>query len=154
MTSNPLDTLVELAREARDKAGQLLAGERGNQQQLVTQLEVLGQYRQEYAQRLHTIMDEGIELGTLQNYQNFLASLDTAIGKARQSLADQQGKVLKCQQQWRQQQHKLSSYDTLASRREALWQRQSQRQEMRQQDEISNNLYLRERRQQASSDQD
>ena len=51
------------------------------------------------------------------NYQQFLASLDAALVRARQALTAQQKRVQQSQQHWQQEQRKLSSYDTLASRR-------------------------------------
>jgi len=43
--------------------------------------------------------------------------LDAALVRARQALTAQQKRVQQSQQHWQQEQRKLSSYDTLASRR-------------------------------------
>jgi len=95
MSHNQLDMLTDLARDARDQAGKLLAQERQTQQQTEAQLQSLNRY----------------------NYQQFLASLDAALVRARQALTAQQKRVQQSQQHWQQEQRKLSSYDTLASRR-------------------------------------
>lgn len=141
----PLDTLIDLAREARDTAGQMLASERRNQQQVETQLETLGQYRLEYAQRLQQAMFSGIDPATMHNYQAFLRSLDDALMRARKALDEQQQRVTKSQQHWQQQQQRLSSYDTLATRRADLAARQENRRDMRRSDEMTNNALLRQR---------
>ena len=96
MSHNQLDMLTDLARDARDQAGKLLAQERQTQQ--------------------HAMRD-GIDPATMYNYQQFLASLDAALVRARQALTAQQKRVQQSQQHWQQEQRKLSSYDTLASRR-------------------------------------
>ncbi|EPC04530.1 hypothetical protein L861_04195 [Litchfieldella anticariensis FP35 = DSM 16096] len=141
----PLDTLIDLARKARDNAGQTLASERQNQQQVETQLEALGRYRLEYAQRLQEAMFSGIDPATMHNYRAFLHSLDAALERARQALDEQQRRVENSQQHWRQQQRKLSSFDTLATRRTEQASRKENRREMRHNDEITNNTLLRQR---------
>ncbi|WP_458524991.1 flagellar export protein FliJ [Onishia taeanensis] len=141
--SLPLDTLTELAKEARDAAGQTLANERRSQQQASTQLDTLRRYRLEYATRLQDAMRKGIDPASLHNYQRFLASLDDAIERARAAVDDHAQRVEGCQQHWRQEQQRLSSYDTLASRRQQATRRVEQRQEQRHNDEMSNNSLLR-----------
>lgn len=147
MKSNSLAILCELAEEARTKAAQLLAGERRTQAQLQNHFETLGQYRVEYAARLNQCMDEGIDAVTLQDYRGFLDSLDEAIESAVKNLQLQAQRVTSSQQDWQTEQRRLSSFNTLVSRREAESQRVYQRSEMRQQDEIANNLFLRARQQ-------
>lgn len=145
MTSaSPLHTLIELAREARDKAGQLLAAERHNEAQLLTQLQTLNHYRQEYAGRLQQLLCTGIDPATLHNYQQFLGSLDASISRARQAINQQQQRVTAGQQHWQQQQQRLSSYTTLTQRRSVELQRQVLRHELRQSDELTTNALARQ----------
>lgn len=141
--SLPLDTLTELAREARDAAGQTLANERRSQQQAATQLDTLRRYRLEYATRMQNAMHNGIDPATLHNYQQFLASLDAAVDRARAALEDHSQRVEGCQQHWREEQKRLTSYDTLANRRQEKARRLEQRQEQRHNDEMSSNSLLR-----------
>lgn len=143
--ATPLDTLVDLARDARDQAGQALAGERRSEQQVAGQLESLGRYRLEYAQRLQQAMREGIDPATMRNYQRFLDSLDDALARARQALAAQQQRVGHSQAQWQQEQRKLSSYDTLVSRRAMQQSLQEQRRDLRANDDLVNGRLIRER---------
>lgn len=143
--SSPLDTLIELARGSRDQAGQALAQENRNEQQVAGQLESLRQYRLEYAQQLQQAMREGIDPATMRNYQQFLDSLDTALDRARQALETQQQRVGQRRAQWQQEQRKLSSYDTLASRRQEQQQRREARQELHLSDELVNGRLARAR---------
>lgn len=144
-SASPLNTLIELARGSRDQAGQALASERQNEHQVSGQLESLQQYRLEYAQRLQQAMRDGIDPATMRNYQQFLDSLDAALARAREALAAQQQRVGQRQAQWQQEQRKLSSYHTLASRREGQQRRQEARQEQRTSDELVNGRLARTR---------
>lgn len=141
--NNSLAILCELAEEARNKAAQLLAGERQSQAQLQSQLNTLCEYRVEYMARLNECMDQGIDAVALQDYWRFLDSLDRAIENAKQSLQVQAKRVTSRQEDWQVEQRRLMSFNTLASRRSAQIQKAEQRKEMRQQDEIASNLFLR-----------
>lgn len=144
----PLDTLTDLAREARDQAGQALASERNNERMVAQQLASLGTYRSEYAQRLQKAMCEGIDPATMQNYQQFLSALDDALARAKQALAAQQQRVLKTQKQWQNEQSRLSSYNTLSARRALREQVAENRREQRLNDEFVTNREVRRRLQQ------
>ena len=136
MSTSQLEMLTGLAKSARDQAGKVLAQERQTELQTTAQLQSLLSYRAEYAERLQKAMREGIDPATMYNYQQFLASLDAALSRARQALATQQASVQKSQQHWQQEQRKLSSYDTLASRRLLEEHRRSERQEQKTNDDL------------------
>ncbi|TVP50488.1 MAG: flagellar export protein FliJ [Halomonas sp.] len=136
MSTSQLEMLTDLARGARDQAGKLLAKERQTEQQTTAQLQSLVSYRAEYAERLQKAMREGIDPATMYNYQQFLASLDAALVRARQALAAQQASVQQSQKNWQQEQRKLSSYDTLASRRLLEEHRRSERHEQKTNDDL------------------
>ncbi|RUO23205.1 flagellar export protein FliJ [Aliidiomarina iranensis] len=141
--STALDTLTDLAKEARDKAGQLLATERTNEQQILAHQEMLVNYREEYAVQLQKLMLNGIDPVTLYNYRQFLMSLDESIQKASKALQQQSTLVDKSKQNWQQQQRKLTSYTTLNDRRAAAANRISARKEQLQTDEFANNQHVR-----------
>ncbi|PMR77710.1 flagellar export protein FliJ [Billgrantia endophytica] len=143
--SSQLAMLSDLARDARDQAGQVLAGERQSERQVAAQLESLTRYRLEYAERLQAAMSEGIDPASMHNYQHFLASLDAALERAREALNSQRRRVQQSQQQWQQEQKRLSAYDTLSSRRHAEKQRQDERREQRNSDDMSAGRLLRQR---------
>lgn len=143
--TSQLAMLSDLARDARDEAGQLLAGERQNERQVAEQFESLQRYRLEYAERLQQAMRDGIDPASMHNYQQFLASLDAALQRARQALDAQQQRVQQSQLQWRQEQQRLTAFDTLLTRRDAERQRQEARREQRISDEMSAGRLLRQR---------
>ena len=136
MSTSQLEMLTDLARGARDQAGKVLAQERQTEQQTNAQLQSLQNYRAEYAERLQKAMRDGIDPATMYNYQQFLASLDAALSRARQALAAQQASVQQSQKNWQQEQRKLSSYDTLASRRLLEEHRRSERHEQKTNDDL------------------
>lgn len=140
--SSALDTLTDLTREAVENASLSLARSRRNQQQAQGQLNTLQSYRQEYSRRLQQTMQEGMEPASLLNYQAFLRSLDDAITRAGVSLDEQARQVSHCQQHWLEQQRKLNSYDTLATRRALTEQLRDTRSEQRHTDELSARLRL------------
>ena len=140
----PLDTLVELARDARDQAGRDLASEQRTRHQVSQQLESLRRYRQEYAEKLNSAMNQGIDPATLRNYHQFIGSLDDATVRARQSLDNQDRRVEKARRQWQQEEQRLSSYDTLIERRESARRRDEQRREQRETDELVNGRVARQ----------
>lgn len=143
--TSQLGMLSDLARDARDQASQLLAGERQNEHQVAAQLKSLKSYRLEYAERLQQAMRDGIDPASMHNYQQFLASLDAALQRARQALEAQQQRVQQSQHQWQHEQQRLAAFDTLITRRDADQQRQDARREQRINDELAARRLLRQR---------
>ncbi|WP_136064841.1 flagellar export protein FliJ [Modicisalibacter radicis] len=141
--ASPLDTLISLTRESRDSASLKLAELRRARHDAQAQLDTLFRYRQEYRERLQGAMAHGIGPDSWQNYQQFLASLDNAIERARQSLNERENQISRGQQYWQDEQRKLSAYDTLVDRREQREQQRASRLEQRQNDEMANGLLLR-----------
>ena len=141
--TNPLDTLIDQSRRARDSAGRALAEEQRCREQTAAQLDTLQKYRQEYRQRLQEAMQRGVGATTLGDYNRFIHSLDQAIARARGALEQHQERVDSSRQHWQQRQRQLASYDTLATRRAQGEQRHLQRLERRQADEMTQNLLAR-----------
>lgn len=143
--ASPLDTLIELARRSRDDTGRALAEDRQQSLQVAGQLETLHDYRQQYAEQLQDLLRRGTDAATLHNYQRFLRSLDGAIERARGTLEQQEQRVANSHKQLQRQQRKLTSYDTLASRRMERQRRDEQRRELRQNDEYISGPGARQR---------
>lgn len=149
--TSSLDTLISLARDSRDNASIELNHLRRERQNAETQLDTLTRYRDEYRQRLQTAMQSGIGPDSWYNYQQFLASLDAAIARARQTVEARKTGLDQGQQRWQSEQRRLSAYNTLASRRESEEYRRSARQEQRQTDEMAANIRLRQQLRDAHS---
>jgi len=140
----PLDTLVKLARDARDEAGRALAQEQRARQQADQQLQSLYRYREEYTAKLNEAMNAGIDPATLRNYHQFIGSLDDATVRARQSVDRQAQRVEQARRKWQEESRRLASYDTLIERRAAAERREEQRREQRISDDLVNGRMARQ----------
>lgn len=145
MNSVVLAHLTEQAEKARNEAAKLLAEERHNKQKIAQQLQTLQQYRNDYATQLHDQMQHGMATHLLNNYRQFLASLDYAVQRAQNALVDQESKVDKSQQHWQTKQRKLASYETLSDRKQAAAVKVANKQEQKLADELSLAMYMRQR---------
>lgn len=141
--SETLHKITELARDARDKAGQLLASAQASRLELESHLALLHDYRQEYNSRLQEAMMAGISSSLLNDYRLFLASLDRTLAQAKEQLKVQEQQLDQCREQWQGEQKRLTSFDTLLSRQAQRAQRAQQRNELRTNDEINNNKVAR-----------
>lgn len=143
MTSS-LDLLAELAHKAQDAAARTLAQHRQQLRQLAAQLKTLQQYQQEYRQGLQQkLHKEGMSPASLANYRAFLTSLDTAMDRARASMAKQQAEIAKSQAAWQAEWRKAHAYDTLIERRAAQAQQAAGRREQRHSDELGARMHQR-----------
>jgi len=133
----PLQTLLELAQRGSDAAAAHLGVVNGHDRDMQKRLELLLEYRNEYATRLASIAQTGMHSVGLQNFREFIDKIDVAIAQQRELVAAARRQVETCQLNWRTQQRKLKSFDTL-SRRHFSEQRKSEaRQEQKEQDDFA-----------------
>lgn len=137
----PLQTLLELMQnrtdEASRKLGQLITAEQSQR----SRLQMLEQYREEYAQRMREATAEGITRLILRNYQDFLARIDEAIEQQRQAVQNSELSTKAGQTEWRNQNTKLMAIDTLSSRHDARERYRENKQEQKILDEFSSRKY-------------
>lgn len=137
----PLQTLLELMQnrtdEASRKLGQLITAEQSQR----SRLQMLEQYRDEYAQRMREAAAEGITRLILRNYQDFLARIDEAIEQQRQAVQNSELSTKAGQTEWRNQNTKLMAIDTLSSRHDARERYRENKQEQTILDEFSSRKY-------------
>jgi len=137
----PLQTLLELMQnrtdEASRKLGQLITAEQSQR----SRLQMLEQYRDEYAQRMREATAEGITRLILRNYQDFLARIDDAIEQQRQAVQNSELSTKAGQTEWRNQNTKLMAIDTLSSRHDARERYRENKQEQKILDEFSSRKY-------------
>lgn len=138
-----LQPLLELMQNRADEAtrqlGQLIAAE----QNARSRLQMLEQYRAEYADRLRDAIAQGMTRPVLANYQDFLARIDEAIGQQTAVVRQSESNTSHGQQHWKEQNTRLKAIDTLAVRHET---RKRQLEEKRAQkilDEFSARKYAR-----------
>jgi flagellar FliJ protein len=132
-----LQTVLELMQVRADEATQHLARLIATERDAKSKLEMLQQYRDEYAARFQQAAQNGITQREWHNYQEFLNRLDEAIDSQRQTLALQAQNTAAGQAHWQQQRKKLKAFDTLSERHNASENAQDLRREQKTQDEFA-----------------
>ena len=135
--ANPsaLHTLIDLANKETDEAAKKLgialrAGEEAEQK-----LELLMQYRDDYAARCQTTLSTGISTTQLHNFQMFMQKLEHAIAGQQKVVGDARQKTAQARAAWQACEQKKMSFVTLAERadkeqsRRELWRDQKQNDE-------------------------
>jgi len=136
-----LQPLLELMQTRTDEAtrqlGKLIAAE----QNAKSRLQMLEQYREEYAQRLREATTQGITRSVLHNYQDFLARIDQAIAQQDNAVRQSEQSTAVGQDHWKQQNKRLKAIDTLSLRHDARERWRDGKQEQKIQDEFSARKY-------------
>ena len=111
-----LQTVLELMQVRADDATQRLARLIATERDAKSKLEMLQQYRDEYAARFGQAAQNGLTQGEWRNYQEFLNRLDEAIDSQRKTVSLQMRHTADGQTHWQQQRRKLKAFDTLSDR--------------------------------------
>jgi flagellar FliJ protein len=140
-----LDTLIELATKQSDDAAKRLgkavrAGDDAQQK-----LQLLMQYRDDYAARLRSSAVTGLTASGYRNFQMFLDKLDDAIASQQRAVQDAQRRVNNERNAWQSSERKRMSYDTLATRAMNAQLLKQARREQKQTDEFAARALLYKR---------
>ena len=111
-----LQTVLELMQIRADDATQRLARLIASERDAKNKLDLLQQYRDEYAMRFRQAAQNGLSKSEWRNYQEFLNRLEEAINTQRANVAWQVQHTANGQTQWREQKTKLKAFDTLSER--------------------------------------
>src|SRR4030065_1365521 len=135
--ANPsaLDTLIDLANKETDEAAKLLgatlhAGEEADQK-----LDLLMQYRDDYAARCQSNLATGISTTHFNNFQAFMQKLDHAIAGQQKVVSDAKQRIAQARAAWQACEQKKMTFVTLDDRaskesaRRQLWLDQKQNDE-------------------------
>lgn len=136
-TSSALETLIELATKSTDEAAKRLgraikAGDDAQQK-----LELLMQYRDDYAVRFQARMMSGFTASGYRNFQFFLDKLDDAIKGQQQAIQLAQKRIDDERKAWQGSERKRISYDTLATRAMKAQEVKAMKREQKQTDEFA-----------------
>ena len=112
----PLDTLQELARTQKEAAARRLGLLQSAQVGAHQKLDLLLQYRHDYANQLQSLMANGLPASQWRNFNNFLSTLDGAIEQQRAIVKQAGLRLDRGRGDWQHQARRLSSFDTLADR--------------------------------------
>src|SRR5690625_2617258 len=112
------DTLINLTQNRVDEAGGKLGKLMSERNNAARQLEMLKEYRKDYADRLNQAGGSGITASNYHNFTRFLATLDEAILQQTKIMVHLDHDISISKEHWRGEQRRLHSYETLKSRRE------------------------------------
>ena len=132
-----LQTVLELMQVRADDATLRLAHLIATERDAKIKLDMLLQYRDEYATRFKTAAQTGITTSEWHNYQEFISRLDEAIEAQRQVVAAQVQHTADGQSHWHQQRKKLKAFDLLSERHFASEETLRFRREQKTQDEFA-----------------
>lgn len=132
-----LEVMQTRTDEATRKLGQLIAAEQNQR----SRLQMLEDYRAEYAQRMSEATAQGVTRLVLHNYQDFLARIDQAIEQQRRTVMDSENSTKAGQEHWKNQNKQLKAIDTLSLRHDARERYKEGKQEQKLQDEFSSRKY-------------
>jgi len=130
-----LTTLIDLAHKESDEAAKLLGAALRAGDEAAQKLDLLLQYRNDYAERCQTTMTTGISTTHFNNYQVFMQKLDHAISGQQKVVSDTQLRIAQARAAWQVCEQKKMSFVTLAERankeqsRRELWRDQKQNDE-------------------------
>lgn len=111
-----LQAVLELMQTRADDATRQLARLIANERDAKNKLDMLQQYRDEYATRFRQAAQNGMTPREWHNYQEFLNRLDEAIEAQRRAVVVQAQHTATGQAHWQQQRKKLKAFDTLSER--------------------------------------
>lgn len=129
--------VLELMQTRADDATRQLAQLIATEQDAKSKLEMLQQYRDEYATRFRQAAANGLGQREWRNYQEFLDRLDVAIGQQNSAVLTQTRKTAAGQTHWQEQRTKLKAFDTLSERHNASELAREQRRDQKLQDEFA-----------------
>lgn len=132
-----LQAVLEIMQERTDAAtrqlARLIAAERDAQ----SRLDMLRQYRDDYAERFRAAAQGGLGPREWRNYQEFLGRLDEAISQQTAAVAATQRHTAAGQAHWQEQRTRLKAIDTLSIRHRQQAQAAENRQEQKFSDEFA-----------------
>lgn len=132
-----LQPLLELMQNRADEATKELGKRIAAEQDTKAKLDMLVQYRDEYAERFRQASSQGLSPAGWRNFQDFIGRIDEAIAHQRVVVLTSEQHTADGQAQWLAHHHKLKAIDTLAQRHLSAEMQREQRQDQKQQDEFS-----------------
>lgn len=132
-----LEVMQNRSDEATRRLGQLIAAE----QSAKSRLQMLEQYRDEYAQKLREAIAQGITQMVLRNYQEFLGRIEEAIAQQGMAVRNSENSTAAGQAHWKEQNKRLKAIDTLSQRHDTRERYRENKQEQKLLDEFSSRKY-------------
>ena len=134
-TPSALDTLIALAQKDADEAAKRLGAALHASEEADQKLDLLIQYRDDYAARCQADLASGISTTHFNNFRVFMQKLDHAIAGQQKVVDDAKHRIAQARAAWQACEQKKMSFATLAERankdhaRRELWRDQKQNDE-------------------------
>lgn len=132
-----LQPILELMQTRADDATRRLATLIAAEQDARSKLQMLQEYRDEYANRFRAAAQNGLAQREWRNYQEFLDRLDEAVGHQRDAVRRQEQQTAAGQNDWQQQRKKLKAFETLSHRHNVNETAREQKRDQKVQDEFA-----------------
>jgi flagellar FliJ protein len=132
-----LDLMQTRTDEATRQLGHLIAAE----QSARNRLQMLEDYRAEYAIKLRDACMQGLTPLALRNYQDFLARIDEAIDQQALAVLHSEQNTAHGQENWKEQSKRLKAIDTLSQRHDVHERVLDNKQQQKIQEEHSTRKY-------------
>lgn len=136
-TPLPFDRLKQLAQDDVDAAARRLGTTQQQCDEAQRQLQALLDYRREYQDKLQAAAQAGMPAAGWRNFQQFIDTLDTAIARQRQAVAQADAQVADSRHAWQRHRQRLHSFDALAERAAQRERHRANRAEQRDNDEYA-----------------
>lgn len=131
-TPSALHTLIDLANKETEEAAKRLGMALRISEEAEQKLDLLLQYRDDYALRCQTSLADGISTTHFNNFQVFMYKLEQAISGQQKVVSDAKDRTIQARSVWLVCEQKKMSFVTLADRaskeklRRELWRDQKQ----------------------------
>ena len=132
-----LQTVLDLMQARTDEATHQLARLIASERDAKNKLDMLRNYRDDYARRFQETAQNGISQREWHNFQEFLNRLDEAIDLQTQAVAQQERNTAAGQKHWQEQRKKLKAFDTLSTRHYATEASKELKRDQKTQDEFA-----------------
>ncbi|WIM06725.1 MAG: flagellar export protein FliJ [Candidatus Nitricoxidivorans perseverans] len=133
----PLQSILDLSNLRLDEAARRLGELIASEQDALSRLELLGQYREEYHARFLAAARDGLGPDQWRNFHLFLERLDVAIAQAGEMATQSRQHTAAGQQEWLSKRGRVKAFDTLAQRHKTRVDYGESRQEQKDIDEHS-----------------
>ena len=137
-TTSALATLIELSNKESDEAAKRLAAALRAHEDAKQKLELLLNYRSDYAERCQAGLAAGMGAVQFNNYQAFMQKLDQAIAGQDKVVVDALKRVDQARAAWCAAEQKKMSFTTLNDRAIKEQNRRDAVREQKQSDEFAN----------------
>lgn len=145
MQKSPISTLIEIAENDTSEAAKRLGKAIHAHKETENKLNLLLQYRDDYAQRFQDGAAKGLSAAQYTNFLSFIGKLDSAIEGQKQVVKDAEHKIHLAKTSWQENEKKRLSYDTLHNRAQSAQQKKEAKRDQKQTDERAAHAFFYKR---------